>query len=62
MGSSFITALKTLEEGCVNFTGLIATASTGKSSALKLVRKSLDEVEKFLEIPLEKSKAINGNF
>ena len=62
MGSSFISALRTLEEGCVIYCALIASASTGKSSALNLVKKALTCIENFLETPDSESKFLNGTF
>ncbi|RNA03124.1 hypothetical protein BpHYR1_006468, partial [Brachionus plicatilis] len=60
MGLSSICALKTLEEGCVVYTALIANASTGKSSALKLIKRSLLSVENFLKILPINSRLLNA--
>ena len=62
MGSSYVTTLKTLEEGCVFYSGLIANPSTGKTAAMNIVKKGLLDIEKFLKISPDKSKSINGNY
>lgn len=62
MGTSSIRALQTLEEGCVIYTGLIATASTGKSSAMNLVKNAIYEIENYLMVDDENSKFVNGIF
>ncbi|RMZ95548.1 hypothetical protein BpHYR1_019686 [Brachionus plicatilis] len=60
MKKSDVTALSSLQEQCVFYSALIANPSTGKSSALSLVKKSLWELENYLNIPRNKSSLINA--
>lgn len=62
MASSSVKALKTLEEGCVIYTGLIGNASTGKSPALNLIKRSVGSVEKFIKVPEVESRFLNGKY
>lgn len=60
MGQSKIKALRTLEEGMVLYSTLIAEPATGKSPAMSVVRKALVECESFFQIPHENTKLVNG--
>ena len=42
------------------YSALIAEPGTGKSQAMKLVRKSVLDIEDFLKIEPENSKLVNG--
>ena len=48
-------------ETSVMYTALIANPSTGKSTSIKLIRRSLREIEMFDEIEEDDSKLVNGN-
>lgn len=53
-------ALRTMVEGLSIFSVLIAEPATGKTPALKLLRRTLLEIETFLSVELENSKLVNG--
>ena len=61
MGSVTIGALKNLVQGCVLYTTLIGQPSTGKTTAMSIVRDAVYEVEEAIGLNLKNSKLINSN-
>ena len=61
MGSVTIGAIKNLVQGCVLYTTLIGQPSTGKTTAMSLVRDAVYEVEEAIGLNLKNSKLINSN-
>ena len=55
-----IKAIRTLEESMSIYSALIAEPGTGKSPAMRLVRKALIDIEQHLNIGNENSKLVNG--
>jgi stage III sporulation protein SpoIIIAA len=45
MGTSYITALKTMRQSCVLFTALIGQPSTGKTTAMGIVKDALNDLD-----------------
>lgn len=62
MKKSFVSTLATLTEQCIFYTALIANPSSGKSTALSLIKKSIYEIEAYGKIHRSKSSLINGTF
>ena len=62
MGASSITALKNINQGCVLYLTLIGKPSTGKTTAMSMVRDAVYDVEVATQIKEEDSKLINSWF
>ena len=60
MGASTIAALKNLVQGCVLYTSLIGQPSTGKTTAMPLVRDTVYVVEDAIGLNAKNSKLINS--
>ncbi len=58
---SQITALRTMKESMSLYTALVAQPSTGKSPAMKMVRRSILEIESHNNVTPDDSKLVNGN-
>jgi hypothetical protein len=59
MGGSSISSLKNMRQGCVLYTSLIGQPSTGKTTAMSIVRDAVIDVEEALNINIEESKLLN---
>jgi len=59
---SQINALRTMKESMSLYTALVAQPSTGKSPAMKLVKRSILEIEKHNNVTPDESKLVNGLF
>ncbi len=62
MGSAEISALKNLKQACVLYTTLIGQPSTGKTTAMSIVRDAVFEVEEAVGVLLEDSKLLNSEY
>lgn len=60
MGRSYINALRTLRESFSVFSVLIGDPATGKSPAMKIIKKALIEIENFEQIDKKNSKFVNS--
>ena len=60
MAESSIRATDDYMVTCVMYCALVGYASTGKSTGLNLIKKSLFEIEKLEKIPMEQSNLVNS--
>ncbi|RNA08529.1 hypothetical protein BpHYR1_031578 [Brachionus plicatilis] len=60
MQHSYVFTLTTLSEKSVFYSCLVANPSTGKSTAMSLIKKSLNQIEEYKKIPRKKSNLINA--
>jgi hypothetical protein len=60
MGASTIAALKNRVQGCVLYTSSIGQPSTGKTTAMSLVRDAVYVVEDAIGLNAKNSKLINS--
>ena len=57
-----IHALRTMKEGMSIFSVLVAGPGSGKSGGLRLIRRTMKEIEQYLTISREMSHLVNRNF